>query len=127
MVRRKYFTLRAIGLHIALILWITLCALAAWWQVGRAVQGNALSYLYSIEWPLIGILGIVGWYSMLNMEKVSEHKEKARREYEERMRAEAQAARERAAALEGEDASLAAYNDHLAQLSQTPKKRLWGH
>ncbi|HTT59695.1 MAG TPA: hypothetical protein VMF33_06570 [Acidimicrobiales bacterium] len=125
--RRKYFTLRAIGLHIALILWITLCALAAWWQVGRAIQGNALSFLYSIEWPLIGVLGIVGWYSMLNMEKVSEHKEKARREYEERMRAEAQAARERAAAAEGEDPSLAAYNDHLAQLSQTPKKRLWGH
>ncbi len=111
----------------ALILWLTMCALAAWWQVGRAIQGNALSYLYSIEWPLIGILGVVGWYSMLNMEKVSEHKEKARREYEERMRAEAQAARERAAQVEGEDPSLAAYNDHLAQLAQTPKKRLWGH
>jgi DNA-binding transcriptional regulator of glucitol operon len=126
-VRRKYFSLRAIGLHVALILWITLCALAAWWQVGRAIQGNALSYLYSIEWPLIGVLGIVGWYSMLNMEKVSEHKEKARREYEEHMRAEAKAAREQAAADEGEDPSLAAYNDHLAQLSETPKKRLWGH
>ncbi|HEY1825748.1 MAG TPA: hypothetical protein VGG21_07295 [Acidimicrobiales bacterium] len=124
---RKYFTPRAIGLHITLICWIALCALAAWWQVGRAVQGNALSFLYSIEWPLIGILGIVGWYSMLNMEKVSEHKEQARREYEERMRAEAQEAREHAAAVEGEDANLAAYNDHLAQLSQTPKKRLWGH
>ncbi|MGC2484897.1 MAG: hypothetical protein WA359_01460 [Acidimicrobiales bacterium] len=125
--RRKYFSLRAIGLHVALILWITLCALAAWWQVGRAIQGNALSYLYSIEWPLIGILGIVGWYSMLNMEKVSEHKQRAREEYEERMRSEARAARERATQAEGEDPSLAAYNDHLAQLSETPKKRLWGH
>jgi hypothetical protein len=43
------------------------------------------------------------------------------------MRADAQMARELAAAREGEDPSLAAYNDHLAQLSQTPKKRLWGH
>jgi DNA-binding transcriptional regulator of glucitol operon len=126
-VRRKYFSLRAIGLHFALIFWVVLCALAAWWQVGRAIQGNSLSFLYAIEWPLIGVLGIVGWYSMLNMEKVSEYKEKARREYEEKMRAEAQAEREQAAAAEGEDPTLAAYNDHLAQLSHTQKKRLWGH
>ncbi|MGH3733824.1 MAG: hypothetical protein ACRDVC_10740 [Acidimicrobiales bacterium] len=125
--RRKYFTLRAIGLHFVLICWVVLCALAAWWQVGRAVQGNSLSFLYSIEWPLIGVLGIVGWYSMLNAEKISDREIKARQEYEEKMRADAQAARERAAAAEGEDPSLAAYNDHLAQLSHTPKKRLWGH
>jgi DNA-binding transcriptional regulator of glucitol operon len=125
--RRKYFTLRAIGLHCALIFWIALCALAAWWQVGRAVEGNSLSFLYAIEWPLIGVMGFVGWYSMLNIENVSESKERAWREYEEKMRADAQMARELAATREGEDPSLAAYNDHLAQLSQTPKKRLWGH
>lgn len=125
--RRKYFSLRAIGLHCALVFWIVLCALAAWWQVGRAVQGNSLSFLYAIEWPLIGVLGIVGWYSLLNTEKGSEEKERERREYEEKMRADAQMARELAAVREGEDPALTAYNDHLAQLSQTPKKRLWGH
>jgi hypothetical protein len=109
---------------LALILWVLVCALAAWWQVGRAIQGNSLSFLYSIEWPVIGVLGILGWYSMLNMEKVSEHKEKARREYEEKMRADALAARR---AAEEEDPTLAAYNDHLADLSHVPKKRLWGH
>jgi hypothetical protein len=124
-VRSKYFTLRAIGLHFALIFWVLMCALAAWWQVGRAIQGNSLSFLYSIEWPVIGVLGILGWYSMLNMEKVTEHKERARREYEEKMRADAQAARD--AAAEADDPSLAAYNDHLANLTHQPKKRLWGH
>jgi hypothetical protein len=123
-VRSKYFSPRAIGLHIALIFWIVTCALAAWWQVGRAIQGNSLSYLYSIEWPVIGVMGVLGWYSLLNAEKVSEHKEKARREYEEKMRADALAARR---AAEEEDPTLAAYNDHLARLSQEPKKRLWGH
>jgi hypothetical protein len=112
-------------LHIALIVWVLMCASAAWWQVGRAIQGNSLSFLYSIEWPVIGVLGILGWYSMLNMEKVSEHKEQARREYEEKMRADAQAARQ--AAAEVEDPTLAAYNDHLANLTHQPKKRLWGH
>jgi hypothetical protein len=122
-VRSKYFTLRALGLHVALVFWILLCALAAWWQVGRAVQGNSLSFLYAIEWPVIGVLGVLGWYSMLNMEKVGEHKEQARREYEEKMRVDAQAARQAAA----EDPTLAAYNDHLANLTHQPKKRLWGH
>jgi DNA-binding transcriptional regulator of glucitol operon len=124
-VRRKYFSPRAIGLHFAVIFWVLGCAFAAWWQVGAAIQGNSLSYLYSIEWPLIGVLGVVGWYSMLNSEKISEHKERARREYEEKMRADAQAEREQT--RDQEDPQLAAYNDHLAQLSSTQKKRLWGH
>ena len=122
--RSKYFSLRAIGLHIALVAWVVICALAAWWQVGRAVQGNSLSFLYSVEWPVIGVLGILGWYSMLNMEKTTEEKESERRAYEEKMRADALAARARA---QEEDPTLAAYNDHLANLSHDPKTRLWGH
>lgn len=100
-------------------------ATAAWWQVGRAVQGNSLSFLYSIEWPVFGVLGVLGWYAMLNVEKVTEEQEKARRDYEASMRAQALAARE--ASPEVEDPTLAQYNDHLAKLSTVTKKRLWGH
>ena len=112
-------------LHLALLGWLGLSASAAWWQLGRAVQGNLLSFMYSIEWPVFGVLGVLGWYALLNIEKVTESEEKERIEYEESMRADARAAR--AAAIEEEDPSLAAYNDHLAQLSHVPKKRLWGH
>jgi hypothetical protein len=121
----KYFSRRALGLHLALLLWIAMCATAAWWQVGRAVQGNSLSFLYSIEWPVIGVLGVLGWYALLNLEKATEEQEAERRAYEDKMRADALAARKQAE--EPEDASLAAYNDHLAQLSTHPKKKLWGH
>jgi DNA-binding transcriptional regulator of glucitol operon len=124
-VHSKYFSPRAIGLHVAVILWVLLSASAAWWQVGRAIQGNSLSFLYSIEWPVIGVLGILGWFAMLNMEKVTALQEKARLEYEAKMRAEAQASR--SVTEESDDPSLAAYNDHLAELSHAPKKRLWGH
>ena len=65
-----------------------------------------------------------GWYALLNMEKITEHQEVARREYEEKMRAEAQLARQ--VEVE-EDPVLAAYNDHLAEIATRPKKRLWGH
>jgi len=124
-VKSKYFSPRAIGLHAVLLLWIVSCALAAWWQVGRAVQGNSLSFLYAIEWPVFAILGVLGWYALLNLEKVPEEEVEARRLYEERMRQEARAARE--AARVEEDPALSAYNDHLANIATQPKKRLWGH
>jgi len=123
-VKSKYFSRRALGLHLALVIWICVCATAAWWQVGRAMDGSSLSYFYAIEWPVFGIFGVLGWYALLNIERVSAHQEQARREYEERMRAEAIAAR---AASEHEDPMLAAYNDHLANIASTPKRKLWGH
>ena len=123
--KSKYLSRRALGLHFALILWITMCLTAAWWQVGRAINGSALSYLYAIEWPAFAVLGVLGWFALLNVEKVTEHEEKVRREYEERMRAEAQVARD--VDEESEDPALAAYNNHLADLATKPKKKLWGH
>jgi DNA-binding transcriptional regulator of glucitol operon len=124
-VKSKYFNRRAIGLHFAVIFWVALCGSAAWWQVGRAIQGNGLSYMYAIEWPVFAVLGVLGWYALLNMEKVTEHQEQARRDYEEKMRAQALAARQ--ASEEAEDPTMAAYNDHLAELSTKPKKKLFGH
>jgi hypothetical protein len=98
---------------------------AAWWQFGRAASGNSLSYLYSIEWPVFGVLGFFGWWSLLHLEKITDAQEQARREYEDMKRAEAAAAR--AAAAHDEDPELAAYNDELARLATQPKKKLWGH
>src|ERR1700684_758864 len=107
MVLSKFFSRRAIGLHVALVLWIALCASASYWQVGRALEGNSLSYLYSFEWPVFGVGGVLGWWAMLNLEKVTEEQEVERREYEDNMRAQAQAAR----IVSGdEDPQLAAYN-----------------
>jgi hypothetical protein len=124
-VKSKYLSRRALGLHVALVAWVTICIVAAWWQVGAAILGNSLSYLYAVEWPAFAVLGVFGWYALLNVEKVTEHQEMARREYEEKMRAEAQLARQ--VDVEEEDPALAAYNDHLADIAMRPKKRLWGH
>ncbi len=40
--------------------------MAAWWQVNRAADGNQLSYLYSVMWPVFGLLGIVFWWLLLH-------------------------------------------------------------
>ena len=49
---------RAISLHVALLVVVPGCAVAAWWQINRAQDGNQLSYLYSVMWPAFGILGL---------------------------------------------------------------------
>jgi hypothetical protein len=124
-VSSKYFSKRAVGIHLALIAWLALVVACSYWQVGRAIEGNSLSFLYAIEWPVFGVLGILGWYALLNQETLSEHQAAARREYEEMMRAQAREARERE--LAEEDPTLAAYNDHLEQLQSKSKKKLFGH
>jgi len=128
-VHSTYFSPRALVVHVALVAWLTMCVLAAWWQVGRAFGGNSLSFLYAIEWPCFAVLGFFGWWALLHVEKPTEDEEVVRRDYEERMRDEALAARAAEAALLGqqEDPELAAYNDHLADLSTVHKKKLWGH
>jgi DNA-binding transcriptional regulator of glucitol operon len=126
-VRSTFFTPRALAVHVALVAWLTMCLAAAWWQVGRAVQGNSLSFLYAIEWPCFAVLGFFGWWALLHVEKPTENEETARREFEERKRAEALAARVLQSSRGDEDPALAAYNDHLAELAVAPKKKLWGH
>jgi hypothetical protein len=122
-VKSRYFSRRAVGLHLALVAWLAIVVICSYWQVGRALQGNSLSFMYSIEWPVFGILGILGWYALLNVEQITEHQAQARREYEEMMREQAREAR----AAEGEDPALRAYNEHLDELAHAPKKKLFGH
>ena len=123
--KSKWFNSRALLLHLALLAWLSLCASAGWWQLARAVSGNSLSFMYSIEWPVFGVLGVLGWYALLNMERATASEESERREYEEAMREAARAARAKSA--DTEDPTLAAYNDHLANLATKSKKKLWGH
>lgn len=125
--RSKYFSPRALVVHVALGAWLTMCVLAAWWQVGRAIGGNSLSFLYAIEWPCFAVLGVFGWWQLLHVAKSTVDEEATRREYEERMRVEAAVARAVDATQGSEDPLLAAYNDHLAELASAPKKKLWGH
>jgi hypothetical protein len=126
LVSSKYFSRRALGVHVALLAWLAMCVVAAYWQIGRAFGGNSLSFLYAIEWPCFAVLGFYGWWALLHVEKPTADQERERRAYEERMRAEAALARS-LEAKEVDDPTLAAYNDHLANLSTVPKKKLWGH
>lgn len=57
---------RALGLHLLLLVVTSGCLMAAWWQVHRAMQGNTLSYLYSVEWPAFAVVAVIGWWQLVH-------------------------------------------------------------
>ncbi len=124
--RQRWFSARAFKLHLAVVLWVPACLVAAWWQVNRAFDGNGLSYLYSVEWPLFALVGVWAWWQLLHIDPDTV----GRRAQEQLANTEpaADGAAPDASApaspaqppprhREDEDAELAAYNDRLAALA----------
>ena len=65
-VRERWLSKRAVSLHVAVLVFVPGCAVAAWWQINRAESGNQLSYLYSVLWPAFGILGLFFWWMLIH-------------------------------------------------------------
>ena len=57
---------RSLLLHLAYAICSTGCFIAMWWQIQRAAQGNALSYLYSVEWRTFVVVGGIGWWQLFH-------------------------------------------------------------
>ena len=62
----RWLSKRALSLHVAMLVVVSGCTVAALWQVNRAQDGNTLSYFYSIMWPVFGLLGIYFWWLLLH-------------------------------------------------------------
>ena len=118
---RRWFSRRAVLLHLALLVWFPGCLFAFWWQVHRAFDGNALSYLYSIEWPLFALAGVWAWWQLVH----TDPEQVGRRAQARMARAQEEAGTAAPAPQRHrheEDPELAAYNDRLARLaSEGPK------
>ncbi len=122
--RERWLSRRAIALHIALVVWVPGCLFAGWWQVTRALDGNGLSYLYSVEWPVFAIVGVWMWWSLLHTDPETVGARAQRRLAAAReVAGVAPQAPERR--FEEEDEELAAYNDHLARLASEGRTKTW--
>lgn len=122
--RDRWLSRRAITLHVAVVLWVPGCLFAGWWQVTRALDGNGLSYLYSVEWPVFAIVGVWMWWSLLHTDPDSVGARAQRRLQSARVAA-GVAPRAPVRHLEEEDEELAAYNDHLARLAAEGRAKTW--
>jgi hypothetical protein len=65
-VRERWLSGRAVSLHVAVLMVVPGCAIAAWWQINRAQDGNQLSYLYSVMWPVFALLAIIFWWMLIH-------------------------------------------------------------
>ena len=117
--RARWLSRRSLGLHVAVLLWFPGCLLAGWWQVTRALDGNGLSYLYSVEWPAFALLGVWAWWVLVHADPERAGARGQRRMAEHRGGAANGAPGRRA---EEEDDELAAYNDRLAALAERGPK-----
>ena len=65
-VRRRWFSPRAVLLHFEVAIVAAGCAAATWWQAGRALSGNGLSWFYTFEWPVLAGIAIAGWWHLIH-------------------------------------------------------------
>ncbi len=118
-VRERWLSGRAVSLHLAVLVFVPGCAVAAWWQINRAAGGNQLSYFYSVMWPAFGILGLYFWWLLIHTDFETVGLKGMRRQEVETITLHREAP---AAASPDEDPELAAYNARLAGLAaQGPK------
>jgi hypothetical protein len=65
-VRERWLSGRAVALHAAVLVVVPGCVIAAWWQINRAQDGNQLSYLYSVMWPVFALLALIFWWMLVH-------------------------------------------------------------
>jgi hypothetical protein len=137
----RWFSRRAILFHLALLIWFPGCLLAMWWQVTVALAGNALGWLYAIEWPVFALAGVIGWWQVLHDDEQTVGRRRAARSApaptspgvgeEATLEAQEQApafdpqAMEAIHRAEEHDEELAAYNAYLASLATTGSRKTW--
>jgi hypothetical protein len=136
--RSIWLTRRALVAHVALAIWIPGCAVAAWWQVGIALGGDALGWVYAVMWPCFAIFGLVFWWFLVHDDPdrlgarglrrqrqaddpVSPTSTPAESTPAESTPADETEEQRRLARAEREDPELAEYNAYLASLADHDK------
>jgi hypothetical protein len=53
-------------MHVTLLILLPAFAWLTWWQLGRALGGNTLSWAYTFEWPLFAGYAIYVWWQLIH-------------------------------------------------------------
>lgn len=102
--------------HVAVVVWVSGCVVAAWWQVDVAMSGNSLSWLYAVEWPVFAVFGLIFWWQLVHDDPDSVGARGTRRAARAQRPGQGQAGRG-LRRVEEEDPELARYNEYLARLA----------
>jgi hypothetical protein len=63
---KRWYSPRAFLLHFELLLFVTGCGTATWWQASRALGGNGLSWFYTFEWPIFAGIAVAAWWHLIH-------------------------------------------------------------
>src|SRR5436309_15984693 len=110
---RKWFSAGAVKLHVVLVVSVAGMLWLFKWQLGRALDGNTLSWAYTVEWPLFAGYTVYMWWRLLHEQPEFAGSRTARRREE---RASRRHAKDQVRAV-SEEAEMTAYNEHLARLA----------
>jgi hypothetical protein len=119
--------------HVVLLTWVPGCAIACRWQIGVALSGDSLGWVYSVMWPCFAVFGIVFWWYFVHDDPTTVGRRGLRRlqQAEETGGSDQHGVDERdprvvaLARAEAEDPELAAYNDYLAALARDARPSTW--
>jgi hypothetical protein len=118
---RFLITPRWLGWHLlALVLVCGMLALG-YWQYRRAMEGNALSWAYTFEWPLFACFGVVFWAKTIRDEFRPPETDEVADAPEHAVGLAAEARGKEVKVWEPEDPDLASYNAYLAKLNEQVK------
>jgi hypothetical protein len=65
-VRSVWFSPRAIGLHVTVLIVVPTFFALFDWQLHRALAGNGLSWAYVFEWPFFAVYAVYLWWKLVH-------------------------------------------------------------
>ena len=118
------------SLHVAVAVVVPSCLALAGWQASRALSGNTLSWAYTFEWPVFAGYALFMWWRLLHEPPPAPEAlaPETRLAAEKHHEPELDAVPERDLRHDGEpteDPALAEYNDYLAALSASGRRKRW--
>lgn len=122
----RWYSGRALRLHLTAIVVVPGCLVLGWWQVHRALSGNTLSWAYAVEWPVFAGYGVYLWWKLVHEEPTAPATEPEEEISESTPAPGPQAAGATHHLDESEeDAELAAYNRYLSELNAADNPKRW--
>jgi hypothetical protein len=122
-VKQTWWSRRAIGLHVVILIVVPTFAALCLWQLHRALDGNGLSWAYVFEWPFFAGYAIYMWWRFLHEPPRTDPNAPA--QTEPLARVSASPATPTADGSDPEAAERNAYNDYLSALAERDKRKQW--
>jgi hypothetical protein len=132
-----WFSRRAVGLHVLIIVIVPTFAALCIWQVRRALGGNDLSWAYVFEWPFFAGYAVYMWWRFVHEAPLDAAPARTQ-PVDTHGRSDSEVGNTDGNGSNGADASTAiadgtdsdaaeraAYNAYLAELAERDKPKQW--